>query len=181
MWGLHFDMRAPSFGAPRTALYENALEMTSWAEQHGCVNVTLSEHHFEDDGYLPSPLVMAAAVAARTSKIRITVSALVLPLHDPIRAAEDVLVVDQISKGRLVVVLVPGYSAREFAGYGVDHASRGALLEQHAVTFVSALSGEPIDRAGTPVRLTPPAVQQPRPIVLVGGSSLAAARRAARV
>ena len=66
MFLMRFDMRAPDFGASTTELYAAALEMAAWADRLGCVSIAVSEHHGSPDGYLPSPLTMAAAMAART-------------------------------------------------------------------------------------------------------------------
>ena len=95
---LRFDMRAPSFGATTTALYGAAIEMCTWAETRGAVVVVLSEHHGSEDNHLPVPLVLASAIAARTTSISIMVAALVLPLYDPVRLAEEMSVLDIISK-----------------------------------------------------------------------------------
>ena len=89
MLQMRFDLRAPSFGAPIADIYRGALEMSEWAERQGFSMVALSEHHGSDDGYCPSPLVVAAAITARTTTLRVLVAALVLPLHDPVRLADD--------------------------------------------------------------------------------------------
>src|SRR5271169_1150584 len=115
---LKFDLRAPAFGADPADLYAAALDMCSWADAAGFDCVRFLEHHGSDDGYCPSPLVMAAAAAARTSRIRIRVRALILPLHDPLRIAEDAAVVDVISRGRLELVVAAGYVQSEFAMFG---------------------------------------------------------------
>ena len=179
-WVLYFDMRSPEFGASRSALYSAALEMGAWAEQTGASSLSVPEHHFETDGYVPSPAVLAGALAARTSTIPLAISAIPLPLHDPVRIAEDVLVVDQISGGRLAVVIVPGYSESEFEGYGVDYAARAQIFEEKAKVFMRAVSGEAVGATGSTV-VTPAAVNPPRVPVLFGGASPAAARRAARM
>ena len=81
---MRFDMRAPTDGpAPIGQLYGAALEMAVWGETHGALSAILSEHHASPDGYLPAPLVLASAMAARTTTLPITVAALLLPLHDP--------------------------------------------------------------------------------------------------
>jgi len=97
---IRFDMRAAGLD-PKEAqrLYGAALEMGEWADARGFDMLTLSEHHGSPDGYLPSPLVLAGAMAARTSKVALWISALLLPLHDPIRLAEDMAVIDLISGG----------------------------------------------------------------------------------
>jgi alkanesulfonate monooxygenase SsuD/methylene tetrahydromethanopterin reductase-like flavin-dependent oxidoreductase (luciferase family) len=180
-WTVHYDMRVPSFGTPAPALYAAALEQAAWLDDRGVTALVVSEHHGEDDGYLPSPLTMAAALAARTSRAMISVNALVLTLHDPIDAAEQCQIVDQISGGRLVLTLVPGYVASEFALYGVSHADRGRVFDEKVGIFLRALTGESFDLDGRTVRVTPGPVQRPRPMVFIGGASAVAARRAARV
>lgn len=180
-WTVHYDMRAPAFGTPAPALYAAALEQAAWLDEHGVTALVVSEHHGEDDGYLPSPLVLAGAFAARTRRAMISVNALPLTLHDPIAAAEQCQVVDQISGGRLVVTLVPGYVEAEFALFDVPFAGRGRLFDEKLAVFMQALTGEPFERAGRTVRVTPGPVQRPRPMVLIGGASAVAARRAARV
>jgi alkanesulfonate monooxygenase SsuD/methylene tetrahydromethanopterin reductase-like flavin-dependent oxidoreductase (luciferase family) len=107
-WILRLDLRSPAFAGELPALYRTGLDMAAWADAHGFDQCMLSEHHGAEDGYLPSPLVYGAAVAARTERLRLRISALVLPLHDPLRAAEDLAVLDRISGGRLEVVLLAG-------------------------------------------------------------------------
>jgi alkanesulfonate monooxygenase SsuD/methylene tetrahydromethanopterin reductase-like flavin-dependent oxidoreductase (luciferase family) len=178
-WTVHYDMRAPAFGTPAPALYAAALEQAAWLDERGVTALVVSEHHGSDDGYLPSPLVMAGAIAARTSRAMVSVNALTLTLHNPVEAAEQCLVVDQISGGRLVVTLVPGYVESEFDLYGVPFAGRGRAFDEKLAVFLQALTGEPFDHDGRTQRVTPGPVQQPRPMVFIGGASVRAARRAA--
>ena len=70
---LKFDMRAPAFGTESTALYGAALEMAGYADAHGLTQVSLMEHHSSEDGYLPSPLSLASAIAARTTRMRLQI------------------------------------------------------------------------------------------------------------
>jgi len=85
---MRFDMRAPSFGAPAAALYSAAADMCAWAETRGCIAAVLCEHHGSDDGYLPSPIVLASAIAARTQRLPLNIT-VILPFYDPVRLAED--------------------------------------------------------------------------------------------
>ena len=179
-WTVHYDMRAPAFGTPAPHLYAAALEQAAWLDERGVTALVVSEHHGEDDGYLPSPLALASALAARTRRAMVSVNALTLTLHDPVDAAEQCQVVDQISGGRLVVTLVPGYVESEFALYRVPFAGRGRLFDEKLAVFLAALTGEPFDLGGRTVRVTPGPVQRPRPMVFIGGASAVAARRAAR-
>ena len=89
MFTMRFDMRAPIGGAATTDLYAAAIEMAAWGETRGCVAATISEHHTAEDGYLPSPLLLASAIAARTDHLFIAIAAALLPFYDPIRLAEE--------------------------------------------------------------------------------------------
>ncbi|HVP29710.1 MAG TPA: LLM class flavin-dependent oxidoreductase [Myxococcota bacterium] len=178
---VRFDLRAPSFSpAGADALYAAALDMAQYADERGLDAITLSEHHGTDDGFLPSPLVLAAAIAGRTRRIRIGVSALLAPLYDPLKLAEDLAVLDLASRGRVATTLGLGYRPEEYAASGRDFAARGRLLDECIETLLAAWKGEPFEFRGRVVRVTPRPVTQPHPMLLLGGQSKAAARRAAR-
>lgn len=180
-FSLRYDLRAAPFGAPAAALYEAALEQTAWAEQHGFGLVTLSEHHCSDDGYCPSPIVMAAAIAGRTRAIRMLIAALVLPLHDPLRVAEDLAVLDLVSGGRIDIVVGAGYRPEEFAMFDRSLDDRAPLVEEGVAALRAAWKGEPFDYRGRRVHVTPAPARPGGPALLLGGSTPAAARRAARL
>ena len=130
MMTLRFDMRAPSLGAPIYELYSSAIEMCAWAEDRGALLAVLSEHHRTEDRHLPSPLVLASAIAARTERLPILVAALVLPFYDPVRLAEDISVLDIISSGRVAYVLGVGHRPEEYDNFGLDMRRRGAMADQ---------------------------------------------------
>src|SRR5207248_9873568 len=90
------------------------------ADSNGHDLVVLSERHGVDDGYLPAPLTLAAAIAGRTKRININIAALLVPLHDPVRLAEELAVLDLASGSRVGVVAGLGYRDEEFAMAGVD-------------------------------------------------------------
>jgi alkanesulfonate monooxygenase SsuD/methylene tetrahydromethanopterin reductase-like flavin-dependent oxidoreductase (luciferase family) len=178
---LRFDLRAPAFSPARIEdLYAAALDMAAYADEHGFDTVTVSEHHGVDDGFLPSPLVLAAALAGRTKRIRITISALLAPLYDPLKLAEDLAVLDIASRGRVATTLGLGYRPEEFAAFDRDFAKRAALLDECIETLLAAWKGDPFSFRGRRVRVTPRPFTQPHPMLLLGGQSKAAARRAAR-
>lgn len=178
---LRYDLRAPAFGPPAEALYQAALEQCAWAEDKGFLMATLSEHHGSDDGYCPSPLVMAAAIAGRTRNLRILIAALVVPLYDPIRLAEDLAVLDLASGGRVDLILGAGYRPEEMAMYGRAMDERAALLEEGIAALRSAWSGEEFEYRGRRMRVTPRPGRPDGPGLLMGGSTPAAARLAARL
>jgi hypothetical protein len=181
-FGLRFDLRNPSFaGVDLADRYAAMLDMCAWADERGALFVGLSEHHGAEDGYLPSPLVMAAAIAARTSNVRIGINALIAPFHDPLRLAEDAAVVDQISGGRLDLTIAGGYVADEFAMFGVSLSERPARVRETVATLRAAWTGEPFEHRGRTARVTPTPAQPGGPKLVLGGTSEAAARRAARI
>src|ERR1700743_1823864 len=96
---LRFDLRAFPGGASHAELYKAAVDMAEYVDGHGFATVALSEHHGVSDGYMPSPVVLAGGRAARTVKIRLQFMALIVPLHDPLRLAEDIAVLDNLSCG----------------------------------------------------------------------------------
>ena len=108
MFMMRFDMRAPDTGAPAPDLYAAALDLVEWAEGRGCVNVAVCEHHASSDGYLPSPMLLASAMAARTRQVSITVAVALLPLYNEVRLAEELVVLDNMSRGRVSLVAAIG-------------------------------------------------------------------------
>ncbi len=179
MYMMRFDLRAPGKTAQeRAALYQTAIEMAAWADQHRCTSIVISEHHASEDGYLPSPIVLASAMAAVTTNTPIVVAAALLPLYDPVRLAEDLITLDHISQGRAMTVLGIGYRPVEYELHGVDFARRGAVADEKLQQLLDALAAA---HAGTAERrVTPAPYSSPMPMLAWGGGSKAAARRAGR-
>ncbi|HXZ62417.1 MAG TPA: LLM class flavin-dependent oxidoreductase [Acidimicrobiales bacterium] len=179
---MRFAMRSsapdPAF---RAALYDTAIEMARWSESRGCLGAILSQHHGVDDGYLPSPVPLAAAMAARTESIPINVAALLLALYEPVKLAEDMAVVDLISWGRVSYVVGIGYRDEEFAMFGVDRRTRAGLVEERITLLKRLWSGEEVLVDGRPVRVTPLPFTPGGPLIAYGGGTEAAARRAGRL
>jgi alkanesulfonate monooxygenase SsuD/methylene tetrahydromethanopterin reductase-like flavin-dependent oxidoreductase (luciferase family) len=180
MLTLRFDMRAPESGAQRSELYAAAIEMCSWAETRGAVSVVLSEHHATEDNHLPVPLVLASAIAARTTKIPIMLAAVVLPLYNPVRLAEEMSVLDIISNGRVAYVLGIGHRAEEYEHLGVTFNQRGHLADENLALLLDLLKGQSVIRDGRRIHVTPAPVSQGGPRILIGGGTVAAIKRAAR-
>ncbi|MGW2820863.1 LLM class flavin-dependent oxidoreductase [Streptomyces sp. NPDC001443] len=170
--------------ATPTALHERyaaALELARYADDHGITTVQTEEHHGVADNWLPSPFAFAGALLGATRRLAVTVSAVIGPLYDPLRLAEDIAVLDLLSGGRLVTVAGIGYRPEEYAMFGVDWRRRGRLQDELLETVLKAWTGEEFTHRGRTVRVTPRPFTAPHPLLLVGGSSRAAARRAARL
>jgi len=162
------------------ARYQAFVDMAAYADERGGSMITLEEHHGAENGWSPSPLVMAGLVFGRTKNLGATISALLLPLHDPLRVAEDVAVLDLASGGRLTTIVGIGYRPEEYAAHGKDWSKRGKLMDECVDVLLKSWTGEPFEYRGTTVRVTPRPFTQPHPMLLLGGTSKPAARRAAR-
>ncbi|MDT0481243.1 LLM class flavin-dependent oxidoreductase [Streptomyces doebereineriae] len=167
--------------ASLSARYRAALDMAAYADEHGITTVQTEEHHGVDNNWLPSPFAFAGAVFGATRRIAVTVSAVIGPLHDPLRLAEEIAVLDLLSGGRLVTVAGIGYRPEEYALFDVEWRRRGRLQDELLETLLKAWTGEEFEYRGRTVRITPRPFTDPHPLLLVGGSSKAAARRAARL
>jgi alkanesulfonate monooxygenase SsuD/methylene tetrahydromethanopterin reductase-like flavin-dependent oxidoreductase (luciferase family) len=182
MFMMRFGMRSASATASdRADLYGATLDMCAWAEHRGCTAVVLSQHHGVSDGYLPSPLSLAAAIAARTDALHINVAALLLALYEPVKLAEDMAVIDLISRGRVSYVVGIGYRAEEFAQFGIDRSRRGETVENRIRVLRRLWAGEPTDVDGHLATVTPMPFTPGGPMLAYGGGSVAAARRAGRL
>jgi alkanesulfonate monooxygenase SsuD/methylene tetrahydromethanopterin reductase-like flavin-dependent oxidoreductase (luciferase family) len=175
-----FDMRAPEFGTSRRELYAAALDLIAYADEIGVPRINLMEHHCSEDGYLPAPFVLGGGVAGRTKTCRISLGAVVLPLHDPVKIAEQIAVLDIMSAGRLEVIFGAGYVPSEFAAFGVSLQERGKRMDQGIEIILRALRGEKFTAPdGRPVCVRPLPIQKPEDIIIVGGGVPASAKRAA--
>src|SRR5438270_6554721 len=128
-FGLWYDFRNPAqWRQPSDRLYREILDQIAWGENNGFDDVWLSEHHFIEDGYLSSILPVAAAIAARTNRIRIVSGVLLVPFHNPMRLAEGIATVDVISGGRFELGAGLGFKREEFEGFGAatQYSEEGA-------------------------------------------------------
>lgn len=183
---VRYDLRNPlRWRRPWPSVYEQFLRQVESADELGYDVIQLNEHHFSEDGYMPASVTMASAVAARTSKIRIRLAVVILPLKHPVQLAEELAIVDNLSNGRLELLVGAGYRAEEYAAYGIPFDDRGKRMEEALVLLRQCWTEDGFDFDGnywklTDVNVQPKPAQSPHPAVVVGGSSLGAARRAAR-
>jgi alkanesulfonate monooxygenase SsuD/methylene tetrahydromethanopterin reductase-like flavin-dependent oxidoreductase (luciferase family) len=184
-FGLITCQRYP--GDPRSdqTLYADALDVAALAEQLGFDSVWVSEHHFVDDGYMASLLPVAAAIAARTQRVRIGTALLLAPLHDPVRLAEDAAAVDLISGGRFTLGLGLGWREEEFEGLRVPLRARRRRLEDSIAVLRQAWSdGVVTGTATTPypgMSVTPKPPRPGGPPIWIGGFAEPAVRRAGAI
>jgi alkanesulfonate monooxygenase SsuD/methylene tetrahydromethanopterin reductase-like flavin-dependent oxidoreductase (luciferase family) len=178
---LRLNMTLPGLDPDRLSeMYAASLEMAAFADARGFTAVTTDEHHGADDGWMPATLVYTGMLAARTKTIAVAVQALLLPLHDPLRVAEDLAVLDLASNGRVAVTLGVGYRPEEYAAHGKSWEDRGKLMDEAVATLLAAWTGEAFDYHGSRVRVTPVPRTKPHPTIMIGGSARPGARRAAR-
>ena len=157
--------------------FEESFTQVEAAEQLGMDAVWLAEHHFSPDrSVLASPLVIASAIAARTSRIRIGLAVQVLPLTNPLRIAEEAATVDHISKGRFVFGIGRSGLTKYYEGYNVPYAeSRSRFLEALDI-ILKAWIKEQFSYEGAyfsfhDVTVVPKPFQQPYPPIRVALAS----------
>jgi alkanesulfonate monooxygenase SsuD/methylene tetrahydromethanopterin reductase-like flavin-dependent oxidoreductase (luciferase family) len=180
-FGLITCQRYPAETRSDEELYADALDLAALAEELGFDSVWVSEHHFVDDGYLPSLLPMCAAIAARTDRIEIGTGLLLIPLHDPLRIAEDAAAVDLLSRGRLILGLGLGWREEEFEGFGVPMAERVDRLERAVDVLRRAWNGDAASTSGASVYVTPRPGRPGGPPIWIGAWAEPAVRRAGRI
>jgi len=170
--GIYFDLRdPPPWRRGWDAVYARALETAEHADARGIGSIWLSEHHFFEDGYLPQPLVFAAALGARTKRARIGTAVLIAPLRSAVEIAEEAAVADAVSGGRIELGLGTGYRLPEFEAFGAAPEERFEVLEHRGREVGELLA------AG---RVTPRPIQDPLPI-WIGGHKTRAAGIAGRL
>lgn len=184
-FGLWYDFRNPEpWRRPFEAFYADTLAQITDAETLGFDSVWLTEHHFCDDGYTPSPLVIAGAIGAATTRLRIGTNLMLLPLHDPVRLAEDAASVSLLSGGRFDLGIGIGYRQLEFDQFQRRISHRPSMMEEGIEVIRRAWSGEPVNFQGRrysvgDLAITPVPEHPPR--ILIGGMAEPAIERAARL
>jgi len=168
-FGLHLQSAAvPGRAAP--SVYRDAIEQTVHAERIGFDSVWPVEQHFDADASLLSaPLLLLAAIAARTHRIRLGTAVLLAPLHQPVRLAEELATLDVLSDGRVECGLGRGMDPVHFAGYGVDPVTARDRLEA-LITELQRLWSR-ADGSSLEPAVVPRPVQHPHPPMHLAANS----------
>ena len=184
--GVAYDFRnPPASGMSHQALYAAILEQVAWLDALGLDLVWFTEHHFVEDGYLPSWIPLASAMAARTKHARFSCDVCLLPFNHPIRLAEDLAVLDNLSGGRVELGVGMGYAPHEFRGFGLPVSRRVSLTDEGIAVLKHCFSGERFSFHGkrydfSDVLIRPGYVQPGGPPLWVAAMSEAGAERCAR-
>jgi alkanesulfonate monooxygenase SsuD/methylene tetrahydromethanopterin reductase-like flavin-dependent oxidoreductase (luciferase family) len=185
-FGLRYDLRVPN-GSPwsHADLYQRMLRQVEQAERVGFELVMLSEHHGDDWGYLPTPVTIGAAIASRCPTLTISLCLIVLPLHHPLEVADQLAVLDNLTNGRVEVCVGAGYRRTEYTARGIPYSERFGRLEEHLTALKIALRCERFSYSSRYLNIEdgfvqPATIQRPIPVTL-GGGTIIAARRAARL
>jgi alkanesulfonate monooxygenase SsuD/methylene tetrahydromethanopterin reductase-like flavin-dependent oxidoreductase (luciferase family) len=184
--GVVYDFRNPPEGELSTPrLYAEILEQVAWLDGLGLDLVWFTEHHFVEDGYLPSWIPVAAAMAARTRRLRFSSDICLLPFNHPVRLAEDLAVLDNLSGGRIELGVGMGYAPHEFRGFGMPLPQRVSRTEEGLEVLRRCFTGERFSFHGTryhfdDVLVRPGYVQPGGPPLWLAAMSEGGARRAAR-
>jgi alkanesulfonate monooxygenase SsuD/methylene tetrahydromethanopterin reductase-like flavin-dependent oxidoreductase (luciferase family) len=184
-FGYIYDFRnPPRWQQPWIDYYAEVIDLIAWSEEIGFTNAWIPEHHLADDGYMPSPLVMMTAIAARTKTLKIGGGIALAPFYHPVRFAEDCAVLDIISGGRVEMGLGIGYRQREMDAYGIDKTTRGKLFDEWLEIVTRLWAGETVDFKGRffdikGAKVMPPAPRGHIPLY-IGGLTEKAIERTAR-
>ncbi|MEX2229568.1 MAG: LLM class flavin-dependent oxidoreductase [Dehalococcoidia bacterium] len=185
-FGLLYDFRnPPPWFVPSADLYAETFDQIRAVESFGWDSVWVTEHHFTDDGYLPTVNALAAAIAMITTRVQIGHSVLLLPLHHPLRIAEEGAIVDILSNGRFIFGPGLGYKLDEFDAFGINRKHRPRLMDESMEIITRAWTEERFSFHGRhfdfdDLAVTPRPVQQPRPPIWMAARADAPLKRAAK-
>lgn len=178
-YGLITCQRHPDDPRSDRELYAEAMAVAEEAEKLGFDWVWTSEHHFQDDAYMPSVMAVSAAIAAKTDRIKIGTGVTLAPFYSPLRLAEDAATVDLLSNGRFVLGLGLGWLDWEFDAFGIQRSHRVAALSESIRVCRAAWTGDVVSPQG--VTVTPQPTASEGPPIWIGAMVEAAVRRAARI
>ena len=185
-FGIYSSIADPPAGERLDLRIDEVIAEAKLAEEVGFDSCFFGEHHQDKDGFLPSPLIVATAVAAQTTTLNVGTSVILLPLHNPVQVAEDVITLDQVSKGRIILGVGLGYQDADFRAFEVPIRQRVGRFEEGVEIIRHCWRGEPFSFHGEyhrleNLRITPKPYQDPSPPLWIGASTPPGARRAGRM
>lgn len=176
----------PPSGKNMERVIQDILAEARAAEASGWDGCFITEHHQQEDGYLPNPLLVAGLVGMRTQRLKVGTCVLLLPLHHPVQVAEDCALIDLATGGRLVLSVGVGYQAHDFAAFDVPITERASRTEEGLAILRKAWTGQPFSHEGKHfrfenARITPPPAQRPGPPVWMASWTPVGLKRAAKL
>lgn len=185
-FGLYSSIADPPRGDNLARCVDEVIQEARLAEQAGFDSCFFGEHHQDRDGFLPSPLIVATAVAASTTTLKVGTSVILLPLHHPVQVAEDVVTLDVISKGRITLGVGLGYQPADFRAYGIPMEQRVGRFQEGVEVIRRCWTGDRFSYHGKfyqleDVQVRPRPYQRPAPPLWVGAGSPSAIRRAGKM
>jgi len=185
-FGLMFTFQLPpGCGIPWNEPYRDMLDCLPRAEALGYESMFMATHHVKTDGLCPGPLIACAGAASVTKTMRIGTAVLLVPMYAPLKLAEDVAVLDNLSQGRFVFGVAPGYVAEEFAAHGIPREERIGRFEESLDLMITAWTQDEFEFDGKYFQvpktvMTPKPMQQPHPPIWYGVSATKSLQRAAQ-
>lgn len=185
-FGIYSSIADPLAGENLALRVDEVVAEAKLAESVGFDSCFFGEHHQDKDGFLPSPLIVSAAVAAQTTRLKLGTSVILLPLHHPVRLAEDVITLDIVSRGRFILGVGLGYQPVDFRTFDIPVGQRVSRFEEGIEIIRRCWSGARFDFSGEHFELADIAVRphpysDPPPPLWIGASRVPGARRAGRI
>ena len=185
-FGIYSSIADPPRGERLDLRIDEVISEAKLAEEVGFDSCFFGEHHQDKDGFLPSPLIVATAVAAQTTTLNVGTSVILLPLHNPVQVAEDVITLDLVSRGRIILGVGLGYQDADFRAFEAPIRQRVGRFEEGVEIIRKCWSGEPFSFHGEyhqmeNLHITPRPYQDPSPPLWIGASTAPGARRAGRM
>ncbi|MFQ6029599.1 MAG: LLM class flavin-dependent oxidoreductase [Dehalococcoidia bacterium] len=185
-FGIYSSIADPPRGEHLEQRIDEVIEEARLAEDAGFDSCFFGEHHQDKDGFLPSPLIIATAVASHTRTLKVGTSVILLPLHNPVHLAEDVITLDLVSKGRIILGVGLGYQESDFQAFEVPMRQRVGRFEEGVEIIRKCWSGQPFSFHGEyhhleNLNIRPSPFQEPSPPLWIGASTPPSVRRAGRL
>ncbi len=185
-FGIYSSIADPPAGENLALRIDEVVAEAKMAESVGFDSCFFGEHHQDKDGFLPSPLIVSAAVAAQTTTLNLGTSVILLPLHHPVKMAEDVITLDIVSRGRFILGVGLGYQPVDFRTFDIPIGQRVSRFEEEIEIIRQCWSGERFDFSGEhfnleDITIRPNPYSDPSPPLWIGASRIPGARRAGRI